>query len=163
MHAMRTRLLILVVAALALPAASAHAQPAVGPFHAIPLTSHGGDLTTPGAGASTISFILPAGLPGEELELAGAGAAPAVTLTSPTGATIIPPPSLDAVHVDVRLLRPAAGTWVISLAPASPAVVALAGATVSYPSAREAKRPRGTQPNRSSTPRFRRPSGGRRR
>jgi hypothetical protein len=156
---------IAAVAAIALPAGTAHAAaPSVGPFHAIPLTSHAGDLVPPSASASTVSFILPAGLQGEELELTGLAGAPAVTLTSPAGATVVPPPSHDGAHVDVRLLRPAGGTWVISLQPGSPAVLALAGATVTYrPSVREAKRPRGTRPDRSSTLRVRRPTGGRRR
>jgi hypothetical protein len=167
MPRMLIRLLpIAAAAAIVLPAETAHAAaPVVGPFHTIALTAHAGDFVPPSASASTVSFILPGHLQGEELELTGLAGPPVVTLTSPIGATVVPPPSLDGLHVDVRLLRPAAGTWVISLQPGSPAVLALAGATVTYrPSARGAKRPRGTRPNRSSTLRSRRPpSGGRRR
>lgn len=162
---MVSRLLLLGAAALALPSATAHAQPRVGAFHAITLTSHAGELVPPSAGASTDSFVLPSGRQGEELELTGAAGPPVVTLTSPTGATIIPPPSRDGIHVDVRLLRPAGGTWVISLALGSPSVVGLTGAPVIYvperATRRGAKRPRGTRSNRPLTP-VRPPSGGRR-
>jgi len=166
MASMLIRLLPLaVILAIATLAAAAHAAPTVGPFHAIPLTAHDGEVGPPSAGSSTVSFILPAGLQGEALVLTGLAGPPDVTVASPTGATLVPPPSLDGLHVDLRLLRPAAGTWLIELEPGSPAVIALAGAKVTYrPSVRGANRPRGERPNRSSTLRFRRsPSGGRRR
>jgi hypothetical protein len=144
MGRMLIRLLPLaVIAAIAVSAVAAHAAPPVDPvpqrvvdsFHAIPLTSHSGDHVPPSAGATTLSFILPPRREGEDLVFTGAARAPSFTLTSPTGATIVPRPSPDGTHVNITLLRPAGGTWVITLDPGSPAVVALAGAAVTYPSA----------------------------
>jgi hypothetical protein len=106
----------------------------------------------PSAGATTISFVLPAGREGEELLISGAGVPPVLLIGSPNGAQLTTPaqPSVTArggatmiaaIDSDGRYLRvllrhPAGGTWILSLQPGSSPVTGVLGAIDHAPTRR---------------------------
>ncbi len=108
-------------------------------------------------GATTLSFVLPAGREGEELLISGAGAPPLLTIASPNGAQLTTPAQpgittragatmIAAIDPGGRSLRvllrhPAGGTWILSLQPGSAPVTGVLGAIDHAPPRR--RQPRG--------------------